>query len=675
MTNRLLDPVTLPRFSEMTPAAIGAALDEALAQYEAVVAQLVKDKPDSFETLWLPLERIETALETYWSAVSHLNAMSGEAELRAAHAAGEARLVEAMTRVRQNEELYKLLVALRDTPDFQTRNEADKAAVTHLVRDFELSGVALEPAKRARFAELASELSSLGTAFSNAVLDATDAWSELVTDKAVLAGAPQASMDSFAAAAKAKGEEGWLVTLQAPSISAVLTFVQDRGLRERVYRASGTRASDQGPHAGQFDNSERIIQTLALRKEAAELLGFKDPTEWSLATKMANEASEVVAFLRDLAARAKPSATKDYEAIRSFAAEHMGIDDVQPWDVAFISNRMRQTLFSLDEEAVRAYFPVEQVMEGWRALVEGLFGVQLQQRKDVDLWSEAAAYYDLVDAAGEVIAGLYVDLHARSGKRGGAWMSPARPRLDDGALSGKPVAYLVCNFAPKMDGIPALLSHTDITTLLHETGHCLHHLFTRVDRPSVQGTSGVEWDAIELPSQLLEDFAWDFSILGRMSRHVETGESLPRELYDAMMAARHFQSGMALVRQIEFGLFDMVLHEGKAGNDVLKVLEDIREEVSVVRPPKWHRFPHAFSHIFAGSYASGYYSYLWAEVLAADGFQAFVEKGTIDRSVGDRFRNEVLARGASRPAAESFKAFRGRDPDPQALLIRHGLAA
>uniref|UniRef100_UPI0025EABB6A M3 family metallopeptidase n=1 Tax=uncultured Caulobacter sp. TaxID=158749 RepID=UPI0025EABB6A len=545
----------------------------------------------------------------------------------------------------------------------------------HVIRDFELSGVALAPAQRARYAAVSAELTALSTAFGDAVLDATDAWSEHVTDPGLLAGAPEAAMVGFAAAAKDKGLEGWLVTLQQPSVSAILTFVENRDLRARVYEAMGTRASDQGPHAGRFDNSARIARTLELRREIAALLGFDTPVAWSLATKMAVNAQEVLDFLRDFAGRAKPYAEREMAELSAFAARELGLDALEPWDLSFASNRLRAERYAFEEHELRAYFPVEQVITGWKALLEGLYGIRLHEREDVDLWSPHATYFDVVDEAGVVQSGLYVDLHARAGKRGGAWMAPARPRLADGSLVGKPAAYLTCNFAPKLDDKPSLLSHGDIKVLLHETGHCLHQLFTQVDRPVIAGISGVEWDAIELPSQLMEDFAWDFEVLRGMSRHVETGESLPRELFESLQAARYFQEGLGTLRQIEISLFDLLLHQGQIGDDPAAVLAQVRAEVAVFQPPAWHRFAHAFTHVFAGSYASGYYSYLWAEVLAADGFKAFAEAGLIDRATGDRFRAEVLARGASRPAADSFRAFRGRDADPQALLERKGMAA
>lgn len=674
MLNPLLDPTTLPPFRALQPDAISAALDEGLARYEAVVGALVEKKAATFETLWLPLERIETELEALWSAVSHLKAVTNDPALREAHAAGAPRLIEASTRVRQNVELYGLLKALSQT-GLAGRSEGDRAALAHLLREFELSGVALAPAERERFAALMAEQSTLATAFANAVVDATDAWSEHVTAVSDLAGVPETSLGMFAAAARAQGLDGWLVTLQQPSVQAILMFAQNRGLRERVYRAFGTRASDQGPHAGQFDNSARIQRLMEIRKEAADLLGFASPATLSLATKMADDPAQVLAFLRDLGARAKPAADQELETVKAYAAEALGLADFQPWDLAYASEQLRASRYDVDAAEVRAYFPVEQVLKGWKALLKDLYGVTLVARDDVDLWSKDAVYYDLVDETGTVLAGLITDLHARPGKQGGAWMAPARPRLNDGSRQSKPVAYMVCNFDAKRDDGPSLLSHYDIVTLLHETGHCLHHLFTLVERPSIAGVNGFEWDAVELPSQLMEDFAWVFDILQSMSSHVETGATLPRALFDKLLAARQFQSSLGLVRQLEFALFDMLLHEGRGEDDVMSVLALARSEVAAVIPPDWHRFPHAFTHVFANSYWAGYYSYLWAEVLAADGFQTFADMNHIDRPTADRFRAEVLARGASRPAAESFRAFQGRDPDPTALLARRGLAA
>nr|WP_223177498.1 M3 family metallopeptidase [Sphingobium jiangsuense] len=673
VTNPLLDAIALPRFSEISPDLIAPALDEAIHAHEEAVAAVTQARPRDFAEAWLPLERADRVLDALWSTVSHLHAVADTPELRAAHAEGQARLVENAMKVAQNHDLYEVLDGLSAVPGFDALPEADRAAVAHAIRDFRLAGVALPPEKRARFAEISVELSGLSNDFASAVLDATDAWEEHVTDEALLAGISDADKAMFADAARARDLDGWLVTLQYPSVTAILTFAEDRGLRARVYEAFNTRASDRGPHAGRFDNSARIARILELRRESAALLGFAGPVEWLLATRMANSADEVLHFLRDLAARAKPFAEREMRELRDFAAVELGLEDLQPWDVGFAANRLRQARYAVDEQAIRAYFPVDRVMEGWQTLLRRLFGIRLAERDDVQLYHPDARYCDVVDEDGSTFAGLYLDLHARPGKRGGAWMAQARPRLHDGGVIGVPVAYLVCNFSPRGGETPSLLSHGDVTTLLHETGHCLHHLFTRVDRPSIAGTNGFEWDAVELPSQLMEDFAWDRDVLTAMSGHYRTGEALPVEQFNRLVAARHFQSGMFIVRQIEFGLFDMLLHMGTLGDDPVPVMQAVREEVAVIHPPEWNRFSHSFSHIFAGGYAAGYYSYLWAEVLAADAFERFAEEGLVDRATGDLLREEILSRGATRPAAESFRAFRGRDADPEAMLRRRGL--
>ncbi|USU04336.1 M3 family metallopeptidase [Sphingomonadaceae bacterium OTU29LAMAA1] len=674
MTDLLCDVTRLPPFAAIVPDAIAPALDAVLRAHEATVARLKQAQPTAFADAWLPLERSTTAIQALWSSVSHLHAVADTAELRAAHAAGEARLVAATMAVQQDRALYDVLAVLAASADFATLPLADRGAVEHAIRDFTLSGVALEPDARARFSTISVELSELSNGFASAVLDATEAWTEHVTDAGLLAGLSEADRAMLAAAARARGLDGWVVTLHQPSVAAVLTFAEDRGLRARVYEAFGTRASDRGPDAGRFDNSDRIARIVALRREAAGLLGFADPVEWSLATKMAPNAGEVLAFLRNLAGRARAPAEREMADLRAFAAADLGIDDLQPWDVGFASDRLRRARHAIDEAEVRGYFPVDRVMAGWHSLLERLYGIRFVARDDVDLWHPDARYFDAIDADGTVFAGLYLDLYARPGKRGGAWVANARPRLDDGAAQSLPVAYLVCNFAPPSDTTPALLSHREVVTLLHETGHCLHNIFTRVDRPSIGGINGVEWDAVELPSQLMEDFAWDRGVLTGMSGHHPTSAPLPPDLFDRMIAARHFQSGMMLLRQVEFALFDLLFHLGTLGHDPITVLETVRDEIAVVRPPEWHRFPHAFTHIFAGGYASGYYSYLWAEVLSADGFGRFTEAGLVDRLTGEAFRDEVLARGATRSSADNFHAFRRRGPDLGALLARHGLA-
>lgn len=674
MANRLLDPLALPSFSTLTSEHIGPALDAALANYEKAVDAVIARGSSRFQDAWMPIERAENCIDALWSAVSQLKAVADTPQLRAAHAAGQARLVEVRTRVLQNRELYESLIAMSASAEFAGLPEADRVAVEHRLRAFRLRGVALEPEPRRRFTQISVELSRLSTEFASAVTDATDAWSEHVSDETLLAGVPEPMKEMLAAAARAKGmKEGWLVTLQAPSVNAVLSFAQDRRLRERVYAAFVTRASDQGPHAGRFDNGPRIRRILELRRDAASLLGFRDPIERSLETKMASSADEVLHFLRDLARRAKPRAERELAELRRFALEELDLEDVQPWDVAFASERLRLARYAFDDSEVRAYFPIEHVLAGWQWLLNQLFGIRLTSRTGVDVWHEDVRYYDLTDENGAVFAGLYLDLFAREGKREGAWMAPARPRLRGDEGFGFPAAYLTCNFAPANGKVPSLLSHRDMQTLLHETGHSLHHLLTQVDRPGIAGIAGFEWDAVELPSQLLEDFAWDPRVLTRMSCHYRTGDNLPTALFERMVAARHFQSGLLILRHIELGLFDWLLHLDADDTDPMQVLEAVREEVAVLRPPAWHRFPHAFTHIFSGSYAAGYYSYLWAEVLAADAFQKFAEQGLIDRATGDLLREEVLSRGATRPAAASFRAFRGRNPDPHAMLIRRGL--
>ncbi len=671
--NPLLDQSCTPRFDEVSPEHVVPAVRDLIARHEAVVADMIATGPTDFERAWLPLERIDAEMDAAWAIVSHLHAVADTPELREAHRQGEAMLVEYGTKVGQNADLYAIQTNLAASPELTGRSDADRTAVARSLRGFVLSGVALDADARARFKANSVEMSAIGNAFSAAVLDATEAWSEHVVDADLLKGVSEQDMTMFAAAASAKGLDGWLVTLQQPSVVAVMTFAENRDLRSRVYKANGTRASDQGPNAGEFDNGPRIARLLELRAENAALLGFPSYVERSLFTKMASSGDEVLTFLRDLARRARPYGEKEIAELRSFAADELGIDDLQPWDIAFASDRLRRARHTIDEQAVRAYFPVDRVLDGWSALLRDLFGIVMMPRTDVPTWHADAVYYDVADEDGTIFAGMYLDLHARTGKRGGAWVAQARSLMDVEGERTLPVAHLTCNFAPKDAGGQALLSHDDVTTLLHETGHALHHVFGLVERPIIGGINGYEWDAVELPSQLMEDFAWDRDVLTGMSGHHDTGEALPAELFERMIGAREFQSGLFLLRQVELAMTDIILHSDVAGRDPMVVQNGVRDEVAVVRPPEWHRMPHSFGHIFAGGYAAGYYSYLWAELLAADAFGRFVEAGTVDRTTGDRFRGEVLSRGASRPAIESFRAFVGRDPDASALLRRHGL--
>lgn len=680
--NPLLADDALPAFSHIRPELVEPAIDTILADYRSGIAALTApDAPRDFATVMLTQERLEQRLARAWAPVSHLHSVADSEALRKVYGPAEEKLTDHAIELGQNRALYAAVQALADAPDFAALPRPERALVEHALRDFRLSGVALEEPARSRFRDIGVELSKLSTEFSNAVLDASEAWHEHIADERDLAGIPESGRAVLRQYAQDQDLEGYLVTLKQPSVQAVLGYADNRGLRERVYWAYQTRASDQGPNAGKFDNSERIEKIMALRHEAAQLLGFANAAEESLATKMAGSPTEVMEFLHDLAARAKPVAQQELAELREFAHTELKLDNLEAWDVGYASEKLRQQQYDLDEEQLKPYFPLPAVIEGLFGLTDQLYGISLAQRDEIDVWHPQVRYYDVRDADGRVFAGAYVDLYARNGKRGGAWMDVCRARFDDGQHAQLPVAFLTCNFAPPTDGKPALLTHDDVLTLFHEFGHGLHHLLTEIALPSIGGIDGVEWDAVELPSQFMENFAWNRAALDLFARHYETGEKLPDELFQRMLAARHFHAGLFLVRQLEFALFDFLLHmeyEPNAGARPLAVLEQVRKQVAVLHPPAWQRFPHGFSHIFAGGYAAGYYSYLWAELLSADAFGAFEDQAAdsgsvIDRSTGERFRREFLAVGASRPALESFIAFRGRKPEPEALLRSHGL--
>ena len=682
-TNPLLADTPLPAFSAIRPEHVMPAVTLRLAEYRAGIAELTAaSTPRDFAHVMLPQERLDVRLDKVWAPVSHLHAVADGEALRAAYGEAEEAVTEHALELGQNRELYAAVEALAAAPDFPALPRPARALVEHALRDFRLSGVALEEPARSRFREIGIELSRLSTEFANAVLDATEAWSEHITDERRLAGIPPSGLAVLRAYAQAQALEGFLVTLKQPSVQAVLTYADDRALRERVYWAYQTRASDQGPHAGRYDNSARIEKILTLRHEAARLLGFANAAEASLATKMARSPLEVMSFLEDLAVRAKPLAQRELDELRDFARESLRLDTLEPWDVAYAAEKLRQARHALDEERLKAYFPLPAVLDGLFAVAGRLYGIAFTPRTDVDVWHPDVRYYEVREANGRVIAGFYLDLYARAGKRGGAWMDVCRARFDDGEHHEDPVAFLTCNFAPPTAERPALLGHDDVLTLFHEFGHGLHHLLTEIGLPSIGGIEGVEWDAVELPSQFMENFAWRREGLDLFARHWQTGEPLPEPLFQRMLAARHFHAGLFLVRQLEFALFDFTLHlqyDPAEGAQVMRVLEEVRRKVAVIHPPAWQRFPHAFTHVFAGGYAAGYYSYLWAELLAADAFGAFEEAArdggsVLDRATGERFRREILAVGASRPALESFVAFRGRTPDPEALLRSHGLA-
>ncbi|MGH8112278.1 MAG: M3 family metallopeptidase [Rhodanobacteraceae bacterium] len=705
--NPLLADTALPAFSKIRAADVVPAIDAILADYQTRIDQLTASgAPRDFGHVMLESERLDRRLADAWAPVSHLHAVADTPELRQAYAAAEDKITAFASALGQNRELYAAVRAVADAPGFGGRPRAERALVEHALRDFRLSGIALEEPARTRFREIAAELARLTTAFSNAVLDATDAWHEHIEDARKLAGIPESGRAVLHEYARERSLDGWLVTLKQPAVQAVLTYADDRALRERVYWAYQTRASDQGPNAGQFDNSERIEKILALRHEAARLLGFANAAGESLATKMAKTPEDVLGFLRDLIARAKPVARRELEELRAFARDELALELLESWDVAYAAEKLRQARYALDEEQLKAWFPLPWVLDGMFELAQRLYGITVAPAPGTaDVWHPDVRYCELRDADGKVIAGLYLDLYARAAKRGGAWMDVCRARFRDGAEIRLPIAFLTCNFAPptssaegrppslartagagggvrvEEQGRPALLTHDDVQTVFHEFGHTLHHLLTKIDLPSIGGIDGIEWDAVEMPSQFMENFCWNRQALDLVARHWSTGERLTDELFERMLAARHFQAGMFLCRQLEFALFDFLLHadyDPARGARVMETLETARREAAVLHPPAWQRFPHAFTHIFAGGYAAGYYSYLWAEVLSSDVFGAFEERAdaggsVIDAAIGARFRDEVLGQGASRPALDSFVAFRGRAPGPDALLRAYGL--
>lgn len=673
--NPLLADDELPEFAHILPEHVVPAIEQLIAAHRRAITAVTASGASDFASVILPSERADFVLARGWSPVSHLNSVADTPALREAHAAAEEKLTAYMMEAGQNRALHEAIMRVADSADFAGLSTPQRRAVELALRGFRLSGVALEGQARERFLEIGVELSRLSTRFGNAVLDATEAWTEHVTDEAALDGIPDTDKAILAAYAQEKGLEGWLITLRQPSVMAVLSHALDRDLRYRVYRAYNTRASEQADNQN-FDNSRRIEEIMALRHEAAKLLGFDDAAALSLETKMAADAEEALAFLFDLAHRARPIAEAELRKARAFASENFGIEVLEPWDLNYVAEAMRRTLHGVDQEEIRAYLPFPRVMQGTFQLIERLYGARLVARDRVSTWHPDVVFCDVVAPGGAVIAGVYLDLYARSCKRGGAWMDVCRPRFRDADRFHKPVAYLTTNFAPSVGTQPSLLTHADVETFLHEFGHVLHHLLTEVDLPSIGGILGVEWDAVELPSQFMENFAWDSTALLPLTGHVETGEPLPMELFKRMLAARHFQSGLLLLRQIEFATFDMMLHrdfDPEQGARVMESLAKVRREVAVFQSPEWNRFPHAFGHIFAGGYAAGYYSYLWAELLSSDAFELFANAEAAGGGA-TAFCREILAVGASRTAAENFQAFADRPPKIDALLRMRGLA-
>lgn len=673
MSNPLLDFQDLPLFDRVSPEVVGPAIDELLAQADQALETVTR--PD-FPSRWADISRVlDVATERLgraWGVVSHLNGVADTPELRAAYNAALPRVTDFWTRLGADERLYAKYKAI----DPQSLTPEQKQAHRNAMRNFVLSGAELTGAAKQRFAQIQERQAELSQKFSENALDATDAYAYYARADE-LEGVPEDVVLAARAAAEAEGQQGHKLTLKMPSYLPVMQFGHNRGLRERLYRAYVTRASDQGDP--KYDNTALIREILALRQEEARLLGYRNFAEVSLVPKMAESPEQVIRFLRDLAARARAHAEKDVADMRAFAAQRLGIQDPQAWDWSYIAEKLKEERYAFSEQEVKQYFTAPKVLAGLFKIVETLFEVEIR-RDDAPVWHPAVEFYR-IERGGRLVGQFYLDPAARTGKRGGAWMDDVRARWmrPDGGELQTPVAHLVCNFAEGVEGRPALLTHDDVITLFHESGHGLHHMLTQVDERDVSGISGVEWDAVELPSQFMENFCWEWGVLKHMTAHVDTGEPLPRALFDKMLAARNFQSGLQTLRQIEFALFDMLLHtDHDPAQDFMPLLRRVREEVAVVQPPSFSRTAHTFSHIFAGGYAAGYYSYKWAEVLSADAYAAFEETAGQDGmpsvETGRKYRQAILETGGSRPAMESFKAFRGREPTLDALLRHQGMA-
>jgi oligopeptidase A len=676
--NPLLDFSGLPRFSDIKPEHVTPAVDELLAAGRAAVAAAERAEP-TWEAFVAPQEDANERIGRAWGQVSHLHAVLDSPALREAYNASLPRISKYWTELGQNETLYAKYKALAASPAFASLSASRKKIVDNALRDFRLSGAELPAEKKKRFAEISEELSKLGAKFSENLLDATNAFSFLTEDKSKIVGIPADVLHAAREAAEKEGKGGWKFTLHAPSYFPVMQYGEDRSLRETMYRESATRASEFGRK--DWDNTPLITRIVELRREMAGLLGFANFAQLSLEPKMAESPQQVLAFLDDLARRARPFGEKDAAELRAFAREALGLAELQAWDVAYASEKLRVKRYAFSEQEVKQYFPEDVVLAGLFRVAEALYQVHITPSQ-APVWQEDVRFFDVRDANSMLVGQFYMDLYARETKRGGAWMDDAIGRRRKGDRIQTPVAYLNCNFSRPVGGKPALFTHDEVTTLFHEFGHGLHHLLTRVEDLGVSGINGVEWDAVELPSQFMENFCWEWEVLRHMTRHVDSGAPLPRSLFDKMIAAKNFQSGLGFLRQIEFAEFDMRLHsdfDPAAGGSALELLKEVRRRIAVLPQPDYNRFPNSFSHIFGGGYAAGYYSYKWAEVLSADAYAAFEEmrdsNGVLNADAGGRFRSEILAVGGSRPAAESFRAFRGRDPSVEPLLRHNGMIA
>ena len=676
--NPLLDFPGLPRFASIRAEHATPAVDALLAEARAAIERVVADpREPTWSTVAEPIADALDRLHRAWGALRHLNAVVSTPALRDAYNGNLPRITSFYTEIGQDERLYAKYRALAGSSAFAALDDAKRRVIENELRDFRLTGAELPPAEKARFKAISEELASLTATFDDHVLDATNDFALYVDDAQRLAGVPEDVVTEARSAAQAEGRDGWKLTVRMPCFLPVMKYADDRTLRAELHRAQATRASDLGARA-EWDNGPLIERVLALRLESARLLGYPDYASMSLVPKMAGTTDEVLAFLRDLARRAKPYAERDLAELATFAREHLGIARLEPWDIAYASEKLMNERYAFSDELVRQYFPEDQVLAGLFRVVETIYGVHIRE-STAETWHPTVRFFDIADRSGTTIAQFYFDNYAREGKQGGAWMDDAINRRRTAAGVQIPVAYLTCNLPAPVGAKPALFTHDDVITVFHEFGHGLHQMLTQVEVLGVSGIDGVEWDAVELPSQFMENFCWEWDVLKHMTAHVDTGAPLPRDLFERMLAAKNFQSGLATVRQLEFGLFDMLVHSaylpGGGGTyaSPKAALDAVRADVRVLPVAPYDRFMHAFGHIFAGGYAAGYYSYKWAEVLSADAYSLFEELGVLSPEAGQRFRDEVLAKGGSRPAMASFVAFRGREPQLDALLRHNGM--
>jgi oligopeptidase A len=677
--NPLIELARLPAFSKIKPEHVKPALEKAIAECRQAVEEILAlDEPYTWDNLVMPLDDKDDILDRMWSPVSHLNSVCNSDELREIYEECLPLLSEYGTFIGQNEALYQAYDTFSKSEEYKQLNTERKKVIDDTLRDLKLSGIGLSAEKKQRFGDISARLSELSSKYSNNVLDATVAWNKLITVERELAGLPESCVAAAKAMAEDKEMEGWLFTLDFPSFFPVMIYSKNRELREEVYRANCTRASDQGPNAGEWDNTQVIDELLSLKQEMAILLDFDNYTEESLATKMAESSEQVLTFLHKLASKSKNQAKADINEVIDFAKREYQATDIQAWDLGYYSEQLKQQKYSISDEVLRPYFPEDKVVSGLFETVKRLFKINVVEREGVEVWHKDVRFYDIFDESNELRGSFYFDLYAREKKRGGAWMDDCVTRRihSDGQLQ-KPVAYLNCNFNKPVGDTPALFTHEEVTTLFHEFGHGIHHMLTKVEVSSVSGINGVAWDAVELPSQFLENWCFEPEALAFLSGHHETGEPLPQDLLDKMLAARNFQSAMQMMRQLEFSLFDLRIHAEVIGEDhksIGEILDEVRDEVSVFKPPAFNRFQNSFSHIFAGGYAAGYYSYKWAEVLSSDAFSRFEEEGIFNPQTGADFLHHILEKGGSEEPMELFKAFRGREPSIEPLLRHCGIA-